>query len=103
MRSGTAKCFAVPEHRIRSIMQVEIANCRRDHEKGAVRPVQIMARTWSDLRARYDFGADPCDPRDERINRGRPGSRTIWRPVDRLPDETQDYVAIIAPMISGKQ
>ncbi len=26
--------------------------------------MQIMPQMWSDLRARYDFGADPYDPRD---------------------------------------
>ena len=26
--------------------------------------MQIMPRTWTELRARYGFGADPFDPHD---------------------------------------
>jgi hypothetical protein len=77
------------------------------------------------LRARYNLGADPYDPRDnilagaaylrEMYDRyGAPGFLAAYnagpgryenhlatgRP---LPDETLDYVATLAPMIAGKQ
>jgi hypothetical protein len=86
---------------------------------------QIMPETWTELRTRYNLGTDPYDPRDnilagaaylrEMYDRyGAPGFLAAYnagpgryenhlatgRP---LPDETQDYVAILAPMIAGKQ
>ena len=87
--------------------------------------MQIMPLTWSELRARYDLGVDPYDPRDnilagaaylrELYQRfGTPGFLAAYNAGPTryeshlatgrsLPDETQDYVAILAPMIGGKQ
>ena len=87
--------------------------------------MQIMPQTWSELRARYDLGADPYAPRDnilagtayirELYQRfGAPGFLAAYNAGPTryenhlatgrsLPDETQDYVAILAPMIGGKQ
>jgi hypothetical protein len=87
--------------------------------------MQIMPQTWSDLRARYDLGVNPYDPRDniqagaayisELYQRfGAPGFLAAYNSGPRryenhlatgrpLPDETRDYVAILAPMIGGKQ
>jgi hypothetical protein len=84
--------------------------------------MQIMPKTWTELRARYGLGADPFDPRDnilagaayirELYDRcGTPGFVAAYdagpgryerhlaagRP---LPDETQAYVATFAPMIN---
>ena len=60
-----SKRFAVPEHWIRSVMRVESAGeVRARSRKGAMGLMQIMPQTWSELRARYDLGADPYDPRD---------------------------------------
>ena len=84
--------------------------------------MQIMPKTWTELRARYGLGADPYDPRDnilagaayirELYDRyGAPGFLAAYnagpgryerhlatgRP---LPDETQAYVATLAPMIN---
>jgi soluble lytic murein transglycosylase-like protein len=84
--------------------------------------MQIMPKTWTELRARYGLGADPFDPRDnilagaayirELYDRcGAPGFLAAYnagpgryerhlatgRP---LPDETQAYVATLAPMIN---
>jgi soluble lytic murein transglycosylase-like protein len=101
-------------------MRVESAGeVRARSQKGAMGLMQIMPQTWSELRARYDLGADPYDPRDnilagtayirELYQRfGAPGFLAAYnagptryenhlatgRP---LPDETQDYVAILAP------
>jgi soluble lytic murein transglycosylase-like protein len=121
-----SKRFAVPEHWIRSVMRVESAGeVRSRSQKGAMGLMQIMPQTWSELRARYDLGADPYDPRNnimagaayirELYQRfGEPGFLAAYnsgptryeshlatgRP---LPDETRDYVAILAPMIGRKQ
>jgi hypothetical protein len=121
-----SKRFAVPEYWIRSVMRVESAgDLRARSRKGAMGLMQIMPQTWSDLRARYDLGANPYEPRDnilagaayirELYQRfGAPGFLAAYnsgparyeshlatgRP---LPDETRDYVAILAPMIGGKQ
>jgi soluble lytic murein transglycosylase-like protein len=121
-----SKRFAVPEHWIRSVMRVESAGeVRARSQKGAMGLMQIMPQTWSELRARYDLGADPYDPRDnilagaayirELYQRfGAPGFLAAYnsgptryeshlatrRP---LPGETQDYIAMLAPMIGGKQ
>jgi hypothetical protein len=84
--------------------------------------MQIMPKTWTELRARYGLGADPYDVRDnilagaayirELYDRyGAPGFLAAYnagpgryerhlatgRP---LPDETQAYVATLAPMIN---
>ncbi|MEH2478185.1 soluble lytic murein transglycosylase-like protein [Nitrobacteraceae bacterium AZCC 2146] len=121
-----SKRFVVPEHWIRSVMRVESAGeVRARSQKGAMGLMQIMPQTWSDLRARYDLGADPYDPRDnilagaayirELYQRfGTPGFLAAYNAgpgryenhltTDRpLPDETQEYVARLAATIEGKQ
>jgi hypothetical protein len=121
-----SKRFAIPEHWIRSVMRVESAGeVRARSRKGAMGLMQIMPETWSDLRARYDLRADPYDPRDnilagaayirELYQRfGTPGFLAAYNSgptryenhlatARSLPDETRDYVAILAPMIAGKQ
>ncbi len=121
-----SKRFAVPEHWIRSVMRVESAGeVRARSRKGAMGLTQIMPETWAELRARYSLGTDPYDPHDnilagaayirELYDRyGAPGFLAAYnagpgryeshlatgRP---LPGETQGYVAILAPMIGGKQ
>ena len=114
--------FGVPEHWIRAVMHVESgAKQRARSSKGAMGLMQIMPRTWTELRARYGLGADPYDPRDNILagaayirelhdRYGAPGFLAAYnagpgryerhlatgRP---LPDETQAYVAALAPMI----
>lgn len=86
--------------------------------------MQIMPKTWDELRVRYDFGADPYDPNDNILagaayirelhdRYGTPGFLAAYnagpsryekhlatgRP---LPDETRAYVATLAPIIEGK-
>ncbi len=107
-------------------MRVESAGeVRARSQKGAMGLMQIMPQTWSELRARYGLGTDPYDPRDnilagaayirELYQRfGAPGFLAAYNSGPTryenylatgrsLPDETQDYVAILAPMIGGKQ
>ena len=117
-----SKRFGVPEHWIRAVMHVESsAKQRARSSKGAMGLMQIMPKTWTELRARYGLGADPYDPRDnilagtayirELYDRyGAPGFLAAYnagpgryerhlatgRP---LLDETQAYVATLAPMI----
>ena len=121
-----SKRFAVPEHWIRSVMRVESAGeVRARSQKGAMGLMQIMPQTWSELRARYDLGADPYAPRDNILagtayirelyqRYGAPGFLAAYNAGPAryenhlatgrsLPDETQDYVAMLAPMIGGKR
>jgi soluble lytic murein transglycosylase-like protein len=118
-----SKRFGVPEHWIRAVMHVESsAKQRVRSSKGAMGLMQIMPKTWTELRARYGLGADPYDPHDNILagaayirelhdRYGAPGflaaynagpgryerRLTTGRP---LPDETQAYVAALAPMIT---
>ena len=121
-----SKRFAVPEHWIRSVMRVESAGVvRARSRKGAMGLTQIMPETWTELRTRYNLGTDPYDPHDnilagaayirELYQRfGAPGFLAAYNSGPTryenhlatgrsLPDETKDYVAILAPMIGGKQ
>jgi len=122
----SSRRFGVPEHWIRAIMRVESQGKQRARsKKGAMGLMQIMPGTWTDLQSRYRLGADPYDARDNilagsayirelRDRYGTPGflaaynagpgryerHRATGRP---LPDETQAYVAMLAPMIESKQ
>src|SRR5258708_23584372 len=60
-----SKRFTVPERWIRAVMCVESDGKQRARSsKGAMGLMQIMPKTWADLRARYGLGADPFDPHD---------------------------------------
>jgi len=118
--------FAVPEHWIRAVMRVESdGKSRARSQKGAMGLMQIMPKTWTELRARYGLGADPYDPRDNILagaaylrelhdRYGAPGFLAAYNAGPRryenhlatsrpLPDETQAYVAAFAPMLGGEQ
>jgi len=117
-----SKRFGVPEHWIRAVLRVESgAKQRARSSKGAMGLMQIMPKTWTELRARYGLGAEPFDPHDNiwpvlhtsatstMVRRARVPRRlqcgtgryerhlATGRP---LPDETQAYVATLAPMIN---
>ena len=121
-----SKRFAVPEQWIRSVMRVESAGeVRARSRKGAMGLTQIMPKTWTELRTHYNLGNDPYDPHDnilagaaylrEMYDRyGTPGFLAAYNAGPgryenhlatgrSLPDETRNYVAILAPMIAGKQ
>jgi hypothetical protein len=93
--------------------------------KGAMGLMQIMPKTYAELRARHHLGADAYNPRDnilagaaylrEMLDRyGSPGFLAAYnagparydehlatgRP---LPSETQVYVAMLSPMIDDRQ
>jgi Transglycosylase SLT domain len=120
--SEASKRFAVPEDWIRAVMHVESgAKQRARSSKGAMGLMQIMPKTWTELRVRHGLGADPFDPRDNILagaayirelhdRYGAPGFLAAYnagpgryehhlatgRP---LPDETQVYVATLTPII----
>jgi hypothetical protein len=118
--------FAVPEHWIRAVMRVEsAAKPRSRSRKGAIGLMQIMPKTWAELRARYGLGADPYDVRDNILAGaayirelsklyGAPGFLAAYNAGPRryerhlatgrpLPIETQAYVAMLAPMLENEQ
>ena len=121
-----SKRFAVPKHWIRAVMRVESDGKQRARSrKGAMGLMQIMPQTWNELRARYGLGIDPYDPHDNILagaayirqlhdRYGAPGFLAAYNAGPRryenhlatgrpLPDETQAYVAELAPMVGGEQ
>jgi Transglycosylase SLT domain len=121
-----AQRFSIPQSWIRAVMRVEsFGDARAISPKGAIGLMQVMPKTYAELRVRHRLGADPCDPRNnilagaaylrEMLDRyGAPGFLAAYnagparydehlikgRP---LPGETQDYVAKLAPMIGAQQ
>ena len=108
--------FAIPEGLIHSVIAAE-SNfmVRAVSPKGAMGLMQLMPRTWAELRLRYALGTDPFDPCDnitagtaylrELLDRyGDPGFLAAYnagpgryeaylRGAKRLPAETLAYVA----------
>jgi hypothetical protein len=116
--------FGVPAAWIRAVMRVESTNDPRAlSPKGAIGLMQIMPATWRELRTRYGLGTDPYDPRDnilagaaylrEMHDRfGSPGFLAAYNvgperyarhlaSGEALPAETQNYVAMLAPIVDG--
>ncbi|KPP90108.1 MAG: Transglycosylase SLT domain [Rhodobacteraceae bacterium HLUCCA08] len=118
--------FAIPEHWIRSVMQVESAGDQRAvSHAGAMGLMQVMPGTWAGLRQDHDLGSDPFDTRDNILagtaylramldrygtvggmlaayNAG-PGRYDEYLSEGRpLPAETRAYVAMLAPRLDGR-
>jgi hypothetical protein len=116
--------FDVPAHWIRAVMHAESAGeVLALSPKGAMGLMQIMPESYAALRARYALGANPYDPHDnilagaaylrEMLDRyGAPGFLAAYnagptryedhlRAGRPLPIETQQYVAMLAPIIGG--
>jgi hypothetical protein len=113
--------FAVPVHWISSLIRLESAgDVHAKSPKGAMGLMQIMPKTWADLRLRYDLGNDPYDARDNtlagtaylaelRDRYGAPGAFAAYNagPAryerhlagEPLPAETQAYVANLASLV----
>ncbi len=118
--------FGISAHWIRAVMHVESAGRPRAlSPRGAMGLMQIMPETWAELRARYGFGSDPYDPRDNILA----GAAYLREMHDRygpsgflaaynagpgrfenhlitgrtLPVETREYVAKLAPMMESVQ
>jgi hypothetical protein len=123
--SEASQLFGIPASWIRAVMQVESAgDVRSVSPKGAMGLMQIMPETWADLRIRYGLGADPFDAHDnifagaaylrELHNRyGEAGFLAAYNagPAryeehlatgQKLPVETQNYVATLTPMVAGE-
>ena len=117
--------FAIPEHWIRAVMQVESAgDPRAVSHAGAMGLMQVMPGTWTVLRQDHGLGNDPFDPRDNILagtaylramldrygtvggmlaayNAG-PGRYDAYLSEGRpLPAETRAYVATLAPRLDG--
>ena len=114
--------FHIPASWIKAVMQVESRGAARAvSPKGAMGLMQLMPRTWAELRSRYRLGADPFDPHDNILA----GAAYLRQLYDRygaagflaaynggpsryedhlasgrpLPAETQAYVAALAPSL----
>lgn len=118
-----AQRFEIPAAWIRAVVKAESnGDPRAISPKGAMGLMQIMPRTWADLRDRHRLGADPYDPHDNIIagaayirelydRYGSPGWIAAYnagpgRYEDSLkgrplPAETRAYVANVAPSLGG--
>lgn len=122
--SKASRRFGVPEHWLRAIIHVESRGVvRATSGKGAMGVMQIMPKTWADLRMRYGFGPDPYDVsenilagaayvRELHDRYGSPGFLAAYNAGPgryeeflstgrSLPAETQNYVAALAPVIGA--
>ncbi|WGD53519.1 lytic transglycosylase domain-containing protein [Bradyrhizobium sp. CB1650] len=120
-----AQRFGIPAAWIHAVMRIESHGERRAvSPKGALGLMQLMPRTWADMRARYGLGRDPFDPHDNILagtaflrelhdrygspgflaayNAG-PGRYEDFRDRHRpLPAETAAYVAAIVPFVDAE-
>ncbi|HVA14047.1 MAG TPA: lytic transglycosylase domain-containing protein [Stellaceae bacterium] len=61
--------YGIPEAWIRAVLRAESGGRTTLRGRpitspaGAIGLMQVMPKTWAELRARYGFGADPYDPR----------------------------------------
>lgn len=122
--SEASQRFNVPERWIRAVIRVEShANLHATSPKGALGLMQIMPKTWNEIRAKFALGDDPYDPRDNilagtaylREMHDRFGSAGFLaaynagpaRYADHLatgrplPPETDLYLAKLAPIAAG--
>ncbi|MER9299801.1 lytic transglycosylase domain-containing protein [Mesorhizobium sp. M0621] len=116
-----AKRFRLPPAWIRAVLGAESAGDQRaTSRKGAMGLMQIVPKTWAELRVRYRLGSNPYDPRDNIIA----GSAYIRELLDcygfpgwiaaynagpgryeasllgrQLPRETRAYVVTVASAI----
>ena len=112
--------FHVPVSWLRAVMRAEShGDAKSVSDKGAIGLMQVMPRTYVELRAKYGFGSDPFDPHDNVLagaaylakmfaRYGSPGFLAAYNAGPRryeehllhgrpLPAETMDYVARLAP------
>lgn len=117
--------FGIPQAWIVAVKRTESGDdVRAVSPAGALGLMQIMPDTWAELRARYQLGRDPFDPRDNIIA----GTAYLREMLDRygtvpamlaaynagparydehlaigraLPAETRAYVALLAPALGS--
>jgi soluble lytic murein transglycosylase-like protein len=120
--------FGVPEAWIRSVIAAESGGRTTVNGKpimsraGAIGPMQVMPRTYDELRRRYGLKPDPADPEQnifagtaylkelyERFGRAgmfaayNAGPERYQAYLDRnlsLPDETRTYLATLGNILS---
>ncbi|MBV9583382.1 MAG: transglycosylase SLT domain-containing protein [Alphaproteobacteria bacterium] len=113
--------FAISEELIRKVMRVESrGDGTATSRKGAIGLMQVMPRTYAELRKRYSLGTDPYAPRDnimagvaylrEMLDRygatgflaaynAGPGRYEEYLTSGRvLPDETMQYLATVGQL-----
>lgn len=118
--------FAVPALWVRLVLQAESGgDARAVSPKGALGLMQIMPQTYARLRQVYGLGADALEPRNNVLagtaylrdmydRYGAPGFLAAYnagpgRYGDHLatgrplPQETQLYLARLAPLVAGAQ
>ncbi len=112
--------FHLPASWLRAVMRAEShGDTKSVSDKGAIGLMQVMPQTYAELRARYGLGPDPFDPRDNILagaaylaemfaHYGSPGFLAAYNAGPRrneqhllrgrrLPAETTDYIARLAP------
>lgn len=122
--SAAAERFAIPAAWIRAVIDVEShGDPRALSPKGAIGLMQIMPKTYEELRSRYALGADPYDPQDNIMagaaylrelhdrfgvtgflaayNAGPDRYRDHLTHDRPLPLETQAYIAQLALKLAG--
>ncbi len=123
--SEASQLFGIPASWIRAVMRLESAgDVRSVSPKGAMGLMQIMPETWAGLRARYGLGADPFDAHDNILagaaylrelhdrygelgflaayNAGPARYEKDLATGQKLPVETQNYLATLAPIVAGE-
>lgn len=94
--------FGIPASWIVAVMRIESGGrVLAVSPKGALGLMQIMPRTWRDLRARYSLGSDPFDPHDNvaagtaymRLLFGRYGSPGFLAAYNAGPGRFEDHLA----------
>jgi D-alanyl-D-alanine carboxypeptidase len=123
IREAAAR-YNVPEQWIRAVMRQESGGEEQAvSPAGAMGLMQVMPETYAQLQERYGLGADPFDPHNnilagtayirEMYDRfGSPGFLAAYNAgperVDAylagaadLPNETQNYLAAVAPNLGG--
>jgi hypothetical protein len=117
--------FRVPSAWICAVMRAEShGDARAVSEKGAIGLMQIMPATYEELRITHDLGPDPFNPRDNILagaaylselfkryggsgflaayNAG-PQRYEEYLHGRRLPNETTEYIAQLAPKLGLEQ
>lgn len=121
--AAAATRFRIPAVWIRAVLRAESAgDPRAVSRKGAIGLMQVMPDTWAELRTRHRLGSDPYDPLDnivsgaayirELLDRyGSPGWIAAYNAGpgryeaslsgQQLPQETRDYIAVMAAAIEA--
>ena len=121
--SEASERFNIPESWIKAVIKVESnGEVNAVSHKGAMGLMQLMPRTWEELRSAHNLGADPFSPRTNILagtaylkamyddvgypalfaayNAGPARYKTHLRTGKPLPKETQTYVARLSKHLS---